>query len=113
MEISEFFGVDTVYNGFELMEYAKKMQRLGAKNVLVSLGGDGAMLVTENGDVYVKAVPKGELINSVGAGDSMVAGFLVGATVDYDYALRLGIAAGGATAQSMELATKEEILALL
>ncbi len=77
-EISEFFGAELIYNGFELMEYAKKLQKLGARNVLVSLGGDGAMLVTENGDVYVKAAPKGKLINSVGAGDSMVAGFLYG-----------------------------------
>lgn len=124
-EISEFFGMDTVYNGFELMEYAKEMQRLGARNVLVSLGGDGAMLVTENGDVYVKAAPNGELINSVGAGDSMVAGFLYGyfgqtnsaqgtsdnqlGNKDFHRALDFGVAAGSASAFSVWLAKAEDI----
>ena len=127
-EISEFFGVERIENGFELMEYAKKLQRLGARNVLVSLGGDGAMLVTKNGDIYVKAAPKGELINSVGAGDSMVAGFLYGylyAEVREDSeerdlekqvgnkrfhrALDYGVAAGSASAFSKWLAGREDI----
>ena len=127
-EISEFFGVGMINNGFELMEYAKKMQKLGARNVLVSLGGDGAMLVTENGDIYVKAAPKGELINSVGAGDSMVAGFLYGylyaevredakesdsekqlGNKDFHRALDYGVAAGSASAFSEWLAGREDI----
>ena len=124
-EISEFFGAETVVNGFELMEYAKKMQRLGARNVLVSLGADGAMLVTENGDVYVKAAPKGQAVNSVGAGDSMVAGFLYGYFYDgaeeisasdkqlgnksFHRALDFGVAAGSASAFSEWLADGKHI----
>lgn len=92
---------------------ARTLQAKGAQNVLVSLGGDGAILLDEFGMIHRAYAVGGPAVNTVGAGDSMVAGFLVGSAVDYDYALRLGTAAGGATAQSMELATKEEILALL
>ena len=91
---------------------AKELKRKGAVNVLISLGGDGALLVDEFGKVHrEKAIP-GKVINTVGSGDSMVAGFLVGAEKGYEYALRLGIAAGSATAFSTGLAGKEEIMAL-
>ena len=96
-----------------IADAARTLQAKGARNVLVSLGGDGAILLDESGMIHRAYAVGGPAVNTVGAGDSMVAGFLVGATIDYDYALRLGIAAGGATAQSMELATKEEILTLL
>ena len=88
---------------------------MGAVNVLVSMAGDGAILVDEHGNVSKQAPPKGEVINSVGAGDSMVAGFLVGylTSGDYQDALGLGTAAGSATAFTSWLAGREEIEALL
>ena len=99
----------------QIAEAAQQLQAMGAKNVLVSMAGDGAMLLDEHGSLHRAACPQGQVRNSVGAGDSMVAGFLAGflQTGSYDYALKLGIAAGSATAFSLELATKEEILALL
>ena len=99
----------------DLLKGARKLQKMGAKNVLVSMAGDGALLLTENGDVYRMKAPKGEVVNSVGAGDSMVAGFLAGyeITGDYEKALELGIATGSASAFSADLATKEEVDALL
>ena len=99
----------------DLIKGAKKLQRMGAKNVLVSMAGAGALLLTENGDSYRMAAPKGEVVNSVGAGDSMVAGFLAGfeTTGDYEKALELGIATGSASAFSADLATKAEVEALL
>lgn len=106
---------DVFYRDIETKEevifYAKELQNRGAKNVLVSLGKDGAVLVAENGQVYEMDAPQGEVINSVGAGDSMVAGFLAGylATNDYEKALKLGICAGSATAFSEGLARKEDI----
>ena len=95
----------------EIVEYAKKLQEMGAVNVLVSMAGDGAILVTEDGTVSSKKPPKGTVVNSVGAGDSMVAGFLAGwlNTGDYEKALELGTAAGSATAFVSWLATREEI----
>ena len=98
----------------EVIFYAKELQNRGAKNVLVSLGGDGAVLVAEDGVVYEMEAPQGEVINSVGAGDSMVAGFLAGymETGDYEKALELGIYAGSATAFSEGLACKDEIIKL-
>ena len=92
---------------------ARKLQDMGACNVLVSLGGDGALLVDEGGAVHRAPAVGGKPVNTVGAGDSMVAGFLAGAEQGYGYALRMGLAAGGATATSLGLATKEEIEALL
>lgn len=91
--------------------YAKNLQQMGAKNVLVSMGKDGALLITENDEVYISNVPKGNVINSVGAGDSMVAGFISGYinTNSYKEALRLGAASGSATAFSSDLASKELI----
>ena len=97
----------------ELVSAARQLQELGACNVLVSLGGDGALLLDETGAVHRKPAVGGKPVNTVGAGDSMVAGFLAGASRGYDYALRLGLAAGGATACSPVLATREEIERLL
>ena len=92
---------------------ARVLQAAGACNVLVSLGGDGALLLDETGRVHRAPAVGGKPVNTVGAGDSMVAGFLSGARQGYDYALRLGIAAGSATATSLTLATREEIERLL
>lgn len=111
-ELEELAGRSLVSED-DIADFARTLQVKGAKNVLVSLGGDGAILLDEFGMLHRKAAVGGPAVNTVGAGDSMVAGFLKGCEVDYDYALRMGIAAGGATAHSMGLATKEEILALL
>ena len=95
--------------------YAKKLQLMGAQNVLVSLGGDGAILVTSDNNVYYCEAPKGKVLNTVGAGDSMVAGFVAGylRKQDFEYALKMGIATGSASAFSMELATIKEVETLL
>lgn len=100
-------------NEDELIEAAKRLQAAGARNVLLSLGGDGALLLDETGTIHKRAAVGGKPVNTVGAGDSMVAGFLAGVAHGYDYALRLGVAAGGATACSPVLATREEIERLL
>lgn len=99
----------------ELLKLAKEVQKMGAQNVLVSKGAEGAILLTEGRDVYEMAAPKGKVVNTVGAGDSMVAGFLAGylQTGDMESALKWGIAAGSAGAFSKNLATKEEIDALM
>ncbi len=113
-ELSDIFGVK-----IEDMEtaafYAKKMQEMGARNVIVSLAGAGAILATEDGAVYTAKAPKGEVVNSVGAGDSMVAGFLHGYLESGNFAdaLKLGIAAGSASAFSEGIAEKELVLTLL
>ena len=90
---------------------ARKMQEKGARNVLVSMAGQGAVLLDETGEVYMLPAPKGELVNAVGAGDSMVAGFLAGwlTKEDYEYAFCMGVSAGSASAFSENLATKEEV----
>ena len=112
-ELGEMFGVTLKTNG-EIAEYAQKLKDMGARNVLVSMAGDGALLLDENGKTHICGVCKGRVKNSVGAGDSMVAGFIAGsAQGDYEYALKLGTAAGGATAFSDGLAEKEEIYRLL
>ena len=84
---------------------------MGARNVLISMGKDGALLITENQEVYTSNVPKGRVVNSVGAGDSMVAGFVSGYIDNnsYEAALKLGAASGSATAFSSDLATREYI----
>lgn len=112
-ELGEMFGV-VLENETAIVEYARRLQDMGARNVLVSMAGDGAMLVAENKEVYHLGVAKGIVRNSVGAGDSMVAGFLAGylENKDYAHALRLGTAAGGATAFSDGLGTREEIMRL-
>ena len=99
----------------EIIIYAKKLQEKGAQNVLISLGGDGAILLTEKNEIYYSNTPKGQVVNTVGAGDSMVAGFVAGYLKKQNYkeALKLGIASGSATAFSAGLALKEEIDELL
>ena len=98
----------------KVLSLAVKLRIMGAENVLVSLGKEGALLLTSEDKCYEMDAPKGEVINSVGAGDSMVAGFLAGfmKTNDMEMALKLGIAAGSASAFSKKLATKQEIDAL-
>lgn len=113
-ELGEIFGVPLKDDVDEIVRYAGKLQEMGARNVLVSMAGDGAVLLDENGGVHACGVCKGTVKNSVGAGDSMVAGFVAGCeNGDYDYALKLGTATGGATAFSEGLAKKELIAELL
>ena len=109
-ELGEMFG-KTIKSEEDIIFYAKKLQEMGARNVLVSMAAEGAILITENNTIHKMGGAKGEVKNSVGAGDSMVAGFIAGylEKEDYEYALKLGAAAGGATALSDDLATKEEI----
>ena len=113
-ELEDIFYRD-IFSKDEVVFYGKELQNRGAKNVLVSLGEHGAVLVAENGEVYEMEAPQGEVLNSVGAGDSMVAGFLAGylESNNFNKALRLGICAGSATAFSYGLATKTEIDKLL
>ena len=114
-ELGEMFGV-TLKTDDEIIEHAKRLQDEGATNVLISMAGDGAILLTEEGVFYRSAAPKGTLVNSVGAGDSMVAGFLAGymeSDGDYERAFYMGVATGSASAFSENLATREEALALL
>ena len=105
-ELGDMFGVE-LHGTDEVIEYAKKLRSMGAVNVLVSMAGDGAVLVDENDQVHVCGVCSGTVKNSVGAGDSMLAGFIAGYSEkhDYGYALKLGTAAGGATAFSDGLAS--------
>ena len=113
-ELGEIFG-RVLTTDEEIRECAEKLQQQGARNVLVSMAGDGAMLLDENGGCHRLAAYKGKVKNSVGAGDSNLAGFLAGYldTGDYAHALRVGSAAGSATAFSDVLATRFEIEALL
>ena len=113
-ELGEMFGV-TLKTEDEIVEYAKKLQDMGAKNVLISRAGDGAIMITEKGEVYKSPAPKGKVVNSVGAGDSMVAGFIAGylKNKNYEEAFKTGIASGSASAFSKYLATKEEVLEIL
>lgn len=112
-ELAEMFGV-TLQSDEDIEKYARKLQEMGAVNVLVSMAGDGAVLIDENGKMHRCGVCRGTVKNSVGAGDSMVAGFAAGsADGDYEYALKLGTAAGGATAFSDGLAVREKIFELL
>lgn len=112
-ELGEIFGVNIV-DEEEIVRYAQKLKDMGAVNVLVSMAGDGAVLLDEHGRIHKCGVCKGTVKNSVGAGDSMVAGFIAGSLQgDYEYALKLGTAAGGATAFSQELAKRKEIEELL
>ena len=97
----------------DILAAAKDLQERGARNVLVSLGGEGAILLAEDGKVHTARPHTIAPVNTVGAGDSMVAGFLAGCARGPEYALRLGNAAGAATAASLCLATKEEILRLM
>ena len=109
-EISEIFGVE-VKTEADTERYARELQKLGAQNVLVSLGGEGAMLIDADGVKHKEGTLPGRVVNTVGSGDSMVAGFVAGWELkqDYGYALRLGSACGNATAFLPGLATREKI----
>lgn len=112
-ELGEIFDV-TLTDRASVIPYAGKLQEMGARNVLVSMAGEGAVLLAEDGSVYQAPAPAGQLVNGVGAGDSMVAGFMAGwlAKRDYAHAFYMGLAAGSASAFSERLATGEEIRAL-
>ncbi|MCI8363492.1 MAG: 1-phosphofructokinase [Eubacterium sp.] len=113
-ELGQIFGKRLTARN-DILECAGKLQRRGARNVLVSLAGDGAVLLAEDGSVYESPAPKGELVNGVGAGDSMVAGFLAGwqKSRDFSYAFRMAVAAGSASAFSDHLAEADEIAGLM
>lgn len=113
VELGDIFGV-VLKDSSEVEQYARRLKDMGARNVLVSMAGDGSLLVAEDKKVYRMGAAKGVVKNSVGAGDSMVAGFLAGylENKDYAHALRLGTAAGGATAFSDGIGTREEIMEL-
>lgn len=112
-ELGEIFGVELKARE-DVIPYAKKLQEKGAVNVLVSMAGEGAVLIDANGDVHMAPAPKGTLVNGVGAGDSMVAGFMAGwlEKQDYEHAFCMGVSAGSASAFSEHLATKAEIEAV-
>lgn len=109
-ELGEIFGKE-LKTKEELISYGKILLEKGARNVLISMAGDGAIFLGEDGSVLEMEAPDGNVVNSVGAGDSMVAGFLAGylERKDYEYACKMGIAAGSASAFSRNLATKEEV----
>ena len=114
-ELGEIFGVELKARK-DVVPYAKKLQELGAGNVLVSMAGEGAVLVAENGDVIESPSPKGTVVNSVGAGDSMVAGFIAGCLEsdgNYEQAFRMGVCAGSASAFSLGLAERDQVEELL
>ena len=109
-ELGDIFGV-TLKTRDEVVPYARRMQEMGAQNVLVSMAGEGGVLVAADGQVYQGPAAKGTVVNSVGAGDSCVAGFLAGLmeTGSYQTAFRMGLAAGSASAFSDHLATRPEV----
>lgn len=109
-ELGQLFGT-ALKPGEAVIPYGRKLQGMGARNVLISMAGDGAILIAENGDIFTAHPPKGTLKNGVGAGDSMAAGFLAGwmESGDYAHAFCMGVAAGSASAFSDNLATGEEI----
>lgn len=112
-ELGEIFGV-TLRGREEVIPFAEKLKEMGAVNVLVSMAGEGAVLAAGDGNIYQSPAPEGTLVNGVGAGDSMVAGFLTGwmEQKDYRHAFYLGISAGSASAFSELLATRAEIEAV-
>ncbi len=113
-ELGDIFGTE-IKGKEEAVYFAKQLKEKGAENVLVSMAGDGAVLVAEDGNVYQSEAPEGQVVNSVGAGDSMVAGFIAGYLEygDYEKAFRMGVFTGSASAFSKELATKREVLTLM
>lgn len=113
-ELGELFGVK-LNNKEEVIEYAKKLKDMGAQNVIISMAGDGAVLIDSNGGVTTSNVPKGVVKNSVGAGDSMVAGFIAGYlnSEKIEDGFKLGVATGSASAFSEGLATKDYVYELL
>ena len=114
IELAEMFNV-TINSDEEIVTYARKLQEMGAQNVLISMGGDGSILITSEGEVIKITVPKGTVVNTVGSGDSMVAGFIAGylKSKDLKQALKFATATGSATAFSTWLATKDTIDDLL
>lgn len=113
-ELGEIFNIE-LNEKAEIINYAKRLQEMGARNVLISMAGDGAVFISEDGQVIESEAPKGKVINSVGAGDSMVAGFIAGylENNNYEKAFKMGVATGSASAFSKQLATKNEVMALL
>ena len=113
-ELEEIFNVK-LESTDDIIVYARKLKELGAQNVLVSRAENGAVLIDTNDNVYIIAAPEGTVLNSVGAGDSMLAGFIAGiiSKNDFEYALKLGTAAGSATAFSEGLAEKSLIMDVL
>ena len=113
-ELGDLFGVK-LNNKEDVIEYAKKLKNMGAQNVIISMAGDGAVLIDSNGDVTTSNVPKGIVKNSVGAGDSMVAGFIAGYlnSEKVEEGFKLGVATGSASAFSEGLATKDYVYELL
>ena len=113
-ELGEIFGV-TLDTRESVVPYAAELQEMGARNVLVSMSGKGAVLLDEEGGIHMLPAPKGTLVNAVGAGDSMVAGFLAGWEEEhsYEHAFRMGLAAGSASAFSNYLATRDEVAEVL
>lgn len=113
-ELGDLFQVE-IKNEDEIIYYAKKLQEMGAENVLISMAGDGAIFINSKGEVTKSAVPKGVLKNSVGAGDSMVAGFIAGylKNSNLEEAFKMGVVTGSASAFSDGLATKEKVYQLL
>ena len=109
-ELGEIFSVE-IKNNEDAVRYAKELRKMGAQNVLVSLGKDGAVLSDEKDNIYYLSACKGDAVDTVGAGDSMLAGFIAGYLLngDYNYALRLATACGGATAFSQGLANRKDI----
>ena len=112
-ELGDLFGVQ-LKTKEEVIPYAKKLKDMGAVNVLISMSKEGAVLIDEFGQAHVSEAPKGILVNAVGSGDSMVAGFIAGYLEknDYEYAFKMGLSAGSASAFSEYLATKEEVVKL-
>ena len=112
-EVGEIFGVQITTRA-EALTYAERLREMGARNVLISMAGEGAVLAAEDGQIYECPAPKGQLVNGVGAGDSMVAGFLAGylQTGSYEHAFYMSVAAGSASAFSSQLATEKQIQAM-
>ena len=113
-ELGEIFG-KRMEDKRDVIYYAGKLRENGARNVMVSMAGEGAVLVTENGGIYEREAPRGKVVNSVGAGDSMVAGFLAGflESGDYEKAFAMGVCTGSASAFSEGLATREMVEKLM
>ena len=112
-ELGEIFGVK-LETRESVVPYAKKLLEMGAENVIISMAGEGAVFVSSDGQVYMREAPKGKLVNGVGAGDSMVAGFIAGYLTEGDllHAFKMGLSTGSASAFSEYLATKEEVKAV-
>lgn len=113
-ELGELFNIK-IKNQEEIILYAKKLKEMGARNVLISMAGDGAIFITEDNRIIKSEAPKGKLVNSVGAGDSMVGGFIAGYlnNNNLEEAFKMSVATGSASAFSEGLATKEKVYELL